>query len=57
MDDNYKVFDFHYCKKTIDMYYTSRYITKKDLKKIVMSWIVYYIDDRKKLVKYIKTLK
>ncbi len=58
MEDDYKVFDFNYCKETIDTYLNSGCgITKDKAKEIVMSWTAYYIGDRRKLVEYINKLK
>jgi hypothetical protein len=52
----YKVLDMQYAKVSVHQYWDSKMFTQEKMIEIVMKWTAYYIDDRLKIVEYVKTL-
>ena len=53
----YKILDMNYVKSHVHQYWDSKMFTQPQIIEMVMKWTSYYIDDRLKIVEYVKTLQ
>lgn len=52
----YKALDMEYVKSHIHQYWDSKFFNTQQMIDMVMKWTAYYIDDRLKIVEYVKKL-